>query len=285
MSGTIANFGWVLARAAFASPGSSQAATVTVVVDGVGIGTPGGWTSRADLTTLFPGYPGIDKALGVFGLDTTAYANGVHTIAWGVTASNGQSDGIGSRYFTVVNGSGLSRKRRSTALLPAPAIVNPGPDLGRRAADVASLDMNTSIVSGHSYGYRPAAQRVEADATGRRVVFGHEIERVVVDASSAGASSYEAYSVVDGQLRGLPTGASFDSSRGILYWQPGVGYTGNYDFVILTSGNKRIPVRIVLQPRRSVVRPNGRTRRFALAVESDHVLRTPSYLLQSRPSL
>jgi hypothetical protein len=284
VSGTIPNFGWVLARSAFASPGSTPAGTVTVFVDGVAIGTPGGWTSRSDLTELFPGYPGVDKALGVFGFDTTAYANGVHTIVWGVTASNGESDGIGSRYFTVVNGSGLTRKRRSTALLPAPAMVNPGPDLGRRAADVASLDMSTSIVSGHSYGYRPAAQRVEADATGRRVVFGHEIERVVVDASSAGASGYEAYSVVNGQLRGLPTGASFDSSRGILYWQPGVGYNGDYDFVILTSGNKRIPVRVVLQPRRSGGR-TGRSWNFALASGPDHVLSATSYVLQSRPSL
>jgi hypothetical protein len=286
VSGTIANFGWVLAQGpALASPGSSPAATVTVVVDGVGIGTPGGWTSRGDLTALFPAatYPGVNKALGVFGFDTTVYANGVHTIAWGVTANNGLSDGIGSRYFTVVNGSGLTRKRRSTAQRAAPTVVNPGPDLGRRAADVASLDMNTSIVSGHSYGYRPATQRVEADATGRRVVFGHEIERVVVDASSAGASRYEAYSVVDGQLRGLPIGASFDSTRGILYWQPGVGFTGNYDFVILTSGNQRIPVRIVLQPHRSRVRPNGRSWNFALA--ADHVLRATCYVLQPCPSL
>jgi hypothetical protein len=183
-----------------------------------------------------------------------------------------------------VNGTGgLTRKRRSTGLLPVPAQINPGPDLGRRAADVASLDTTTSIVSGHSYGYRPAAQRVEADPTGRRVVFGHEVERVVVDASSAGAPRYEAYSVVDGQLRGLPTGASFDSSRGILYWQPGVGYIGNYDFVILTSGNKRIPVRIVLQPQRSGVRPSGRSWSFELA--ADHVLRATCYVLRPCTSL
>ncbi len=280
-SGTIPNFGWVLARAANASPGSTPAGTVTVVVDGVAIGTPGGWTSRSDLTTSFPGYPGIDKALGVFGLDTTRYANGVHTIVWGVTASNGQSDGIGSRYFNVVNGSAALTLARGGDALSAVPSLDPGPAFGRQAADVASLDMHTSVVSGHSYGYRPAAQRVEADPTGRRIVFGHEIERVVVDASSAGASRYDAYSVVHGQLRGLPTGASFDSSRGILYWQPGVGYTGAYDFAILTSGNKRIPVRIVLQPQRSPRMP-GRSWNFAQAADPDHVQCATCYVLQSR---
>jgi hypothetical protein len=44
----------------------------------------------------------------VAGLDTTALSNGVHTIAWIVTANNGETDGIGSRYFTVANGSSLA---------------------------------------------------------------------------------------------------------------------------------------------------------------------------------
>lgn len=258
VSGTVNNFGWVLARGpALASPGASAFATVAVVIDGVGVGSPTGWTSRGDLTTLFPAatYPGVNKALGVFSFDSTLYANGVHTIAWGVTADNGESDGIGSRYFDVVNGrASLTLAHHSSDVLPAPASLNPGRDLGQRAVDVAALDTHTPIASGHSYGYRPAVQPVQPDATGRRVVFGHEIERVVVDASSAGASRYDAYSVVDGELRSLPPGASFDSRRGILYWQPGVGYIGDYDFVILTNGNMRIPVRVVLQPQRPATR-------------------------------
>ena len=109
VSGTVANFGWVLVRTPYlASPGATSFATVSVVIDGVGVGTPSGWTSRSDLTALFPQstYPGVTKALGVFSFDSTVYANGVHTLAWGVTADNAQSDGIGSRYFTIVNGSG-----------------------------------------------------------------------------------------------------------------------------------------------------------------------------------
>jgi hypothetical protein len=106
--------------------------------------------------------------------------------------------------------------------------------------------MATAVASAHGAERTPVA----ADASGRRLILSHQLERVVVDASSAGASGYEAYRVVAGRLVPLPPGASFDRSRGILYWQPGVGFTGDYDFEIVASGSARIPVRIVLQPQR-----------------------------------
>jgi len=42
---------------------------------------------------LFPnsGYSGINSALAVFSLDTTALSNGVHMIAWVVTAKDGRA--------------------------------------------------------------------------------------------------------------------------------------------------------------------------------------------------
>ena len=64
---------------------------------------PGGWNQRADLTASFPGYPGIDTALGVFGLNTLAFANGLHTIAWVVTDNGGVTAGVGSRFFSIFN--------------------------------------------------------------------------------------------------------------------------------------------------------------------------------------
>ena len=79
-----------------------------VVIDGAFISAvPSGWTSRADLTALFPAaqYPGIVNALGVAVFDSTPLANGVHTISWLVTDNLGSASGIGSRYFTVSNGS------------------------------------------------------------------------------------------------------------------------------------------------------------------------------------
>ncbi len=50
-------FGWVLSRTNRADPPGGG--TVIVQVDGVTVGSPGGWTARPDLTALFPGFPGI----------------------------------------------------------------------------------------------------------------------------------------------------------------------------------------------------------------------------------
>ncbi|HEX4595127.1 MAG TPA: hypothetical protein VH157_12670, partial [Bryobacteraceae bacterium] len=47
-------------------------------------------------------------AVGFFFIDTTTLANGVHTIAWSVSDSGGRADGIGSRYFTVLNSGNAS---------------------------------------------------------------------------------------------------------------------------------------------------------------------------------
>lgn len=110
VSGNVTNFGWVLSRGPRRAdpPGGG---TVQVVIDGVITGTvPGSWASREDLTNLFPAaqYPGIGTALGVAGFDSTTLTNGVHTLAWLVTDNQGNASGIGSRYFTVSNGSSLT---------------------------------------------------------------------------------------------------------------------------------------------------------------------------------
>ena len=53
VSGVVNNFGWVLdAGTRRADP--MGGGTVRVVIDGVPVGVPTGWTSRADLTSLFP---------------------------------------------------------------------------------------------------------------------------------------------------------------------------------------------------------------------------------------
>jgi hypothetical protein len=109
VSGVVNNFGWVLSRGTRRSdpPGGG---TVTVYIDGKPVGAPTGWTTRADLTSLFPAsaYAGIGTALGVFTFDSRAYADGVHTIGWAVTDNLGASAGIGSRFFVVANGTSVA---------------------------------------------------------------------------------------------------------------------------------------------------------------------------------
>ena len=249
VSGTLNNFGWVLARAPFfAAP--PDGGTVTVLVDGAAIGSPTGWVGRADLTALFPAseYPGVSRALGVFTFNTAAYQDGVHTISWIVFATNGQGAGVGSRYFTTVNGNSLTLSNAAPNVLSPNAAPASFVNLGREARDVARLDLASEVRATVGYSKRPRPRAVAADATGLRTVYGRSHQRVVVDASAQGKHRYEAYLVAGGTLNPLPVGASFDDQRGVLYWQPAVGYTGGYDFMVIRDGQARIPVRVVLGP-------------------------------------
>ena len=249
VTGILNNFGWVLARGSVRAdpPGGG---TVSVIVDGAVIGSPGQWTARGDLQALFPKpqYSGIDTALGVFSFNTATYQDGVHTIAWVVIANNTQGAGIGSRYFTTVNGNSLMLSDTPANVVSAATPVNPFSNLGRRARDVARVDASARVNATAGYSARPASLAVAADPTGLRTVYGRAQSRVIVDASAPGAHRYEAYLVADGTLRPLPIGASFDDTRGVLYWQPGLGFSGAYDFVVVRDGQAKVPVRVVLAP-------------------------------------
>lgn len=101
VSGTIVNFGWALAGQPrqIAIDGS----TIDVLIDDVLVGHPVYNNFRSDVAALFPNYANSGGAIGYFYIDTTRYANGVHTIAWIVRDDAGSAAGIGSRYFTIDN--------------------------------------------------------------------------------------------------------------------------------------------------------------------------------------
>ena len=107
--GAYVNFGWALA----AQPTGSgrfipfDGSTIVVYVDSLPVGTVTYNNARPDIQTLFPGYANTDGAIGFRLLDTTALANGVHTLAWVVTDNLGAAAGIGSRFFTVSNSTGV----------------------------------------------------------------------------------------------------------------------------------------------------------------------------------
>ena len=250
VSGTVNNFGWVLIRggAADAHADPPHNGAVSAVIDGLIIGSPTGWVARSDLTALFPKaqFDGVDNALGVYTFNSAAYVDGVHTIAWLVVASNGRAAGIGSRYFNTVNGNvgNLTHTDSARNVFQAPPPgVNAFKNLGRPADAITAMDRSSVIRAGV---VRPSVS-IAPDATGLRTVFSRGLDRVVVDASAPGARSYEAYQVAGGTLKPLPLGASFDEQRGMLYWQPGVAFTGSYDFVVVRDG-VRVPVRVVLTP-------------------------------------
>jgi hypothetical protein len=95
------NWGWVLTPQPNRIP--TDGSTINVYVDGINLGHPTYNIYRSDIANLFPDYANSEGAVGYFYLDTCAYENGVHTIQWTATDSGGNSDGIGSRYFSINN--------------------------------------------------------------------------------------------------------------------------------------------------------------------------------------
>jgi hypothetical protein len=263
-----ANFGWVL------SPGTRRSdppsgGTVRVVIDGVIGAAPGGWVSRGDLTSLFPvtGFSGVGSALGVLALDTTTLANGVHTISWLVTDNQRAASGVGSRYFTVSNGSGLtldpgSFRLPSTELRPEKAEATEGDNswLPPSAFAEASADRRSlgggwsggSIVGRRGFDLSAPYQTYRAGPDGVITIRSEELDRVELQLEGIEGlarrveGTLTGYLRVAGGLAPLPIGSHLDTSTGTFTWQPGVGFVGAYDFVL---GGR--DVRIVLNAKGS----------------------------------
>lgn len=241
VSGNVTNFGWVLSPA----PGRADppgGGTVQVVIDGAFVSTvPTGWTSRPDLTALFPevAYPGIMTALGVASFDSLSLGNGVHTIAWVVTDNLGNASGIGSRYFTVSNGS---------------LTLAPGLTAARTTASVALATPATAPIRGRR-GFDPETPLQTYQSQNDRVtVQAEELDRVELQLG-AHDSPYTGYLRAANGLGPLPTGSALDPVTGAFTWMPGVGFSGAYDFVFVQPGMaeaaSRRDVRIVLNPKGS----------------------------------
>jgi hypothetical protein len=100
------NFGWALTQ----NPNmiATNGSTLTVIVDGVTLGHPTYNQFRSDIAAAFPGLANSNGAVGFFYIDTTTLANGMHTISWVAYDSAGHGDGLGSRYFTVLNSGGIA---------------------------------------------------------------------------------------------------------------------------------------------------------------------------------
>lgn len=261
ISGRYHNFGWVLSPGLRRSdvPGGGQ---VRVVIDGVVGETPDGWVSREDLTALFPiaQFSGVANALAVTTIDTTALTNGVHTIAWLVTDNQGAASGIGSRYFTVSNGSpsldpaqvaGDSTRITASARRSIP----PAASVRSLEMDLDAVPVDGAPVMGRR-GYDVAAPlRTYAIQGGRATVHAEEIDRIELRLSTTSGHRYSGYLRSGAALVRLPIGSSLNASSGQFTWAPGVGFVGTYDFVFLRSSGDRTvarqEVRIVLHPKGS----------------------------------
>ena len=264
VSGTAyVNFGWVLTPTPNTVP--TGGSTIMVYIDGVPVGHPTYNQFRSDIATLFPGRNNTGGAVGFLTLDTTTLANGVHTIAWGVTDNAGNAEGIGSRYFTVLNGAASSsitvERSSSTQSAMGQALeVRQSATTGDSIGDaVAALDW-VPVSATPTYlrtGFDQTAplEIVDADARGVSRVKATEMKRFQLTLGApvtGGGDRYEGYAVANGRLRSLPIGAFLDRRTGEFFWQPGVGFHGTYTLLFVrVAGETRekIPVEVQISAR------------------------------------
>jgi hypothetical protein len=200
-------------------------------------------------------------------LDTTKLRNGVHTIAWGVTDSAGRGEGIGSRYFTVLNGSadalpagsdsyggtlalGLdatAAARRGVPAVAAEAALLAAPAQSRgEASALDTLASASDLVWGRT-GFDVAAplDQVPVDEEGVRHVQVRDLGRLELRLGQV----EQGYLVANGTLRDLPPGSRLDPQTGKFTWAPGLGYLGTYRLAFV-RGSEQIQVDVTIRPAR-----------------------------------
>jgi hypothetical protein len=206
------NAGWALTPMPNKIP--ENGSTINVYVDGVDLGNPVYDVYRSDIAALFPGYANSNGAAAYFYFDTTAYTNGVHTIAWTAADNAGNSDGIGSRYFSIQNSA--ERKAQSAEQRAQGAGI---PGLYRPGA--------VGIVKGYKKNVEP--EKRVPDENGIIHIKIKELERLEIHFFDSRPN-----------ISPLPIGSTLDMGRGIFYWQPGPGFLGTFELV-----KKKIMITIV----------------------------------------
>lgn len=221
------NWGWVLTPQPNKIPFDGSG--ITVWVDGAIVGNPTYNIYREDIANFFPGYANSQGAIGYFYLDTSAYENGIHSIQWTATDSGGNTDGIGSRYFTIQN-NGNSQSKAQTRSSQKIFTNQKFFDLSQ----IVDIPLNNleSIKVKRGLNDDIGFEAVISDESGVFMVKTEELERLVIDFSRK-STQINGYTVVGNQLRPLPIGSMVNSKEKKFYWQPGPGFVGHYRFVFI----------------------------------------------------
>lgn len=211
--GAFRNHGWVLTP--MPNMISIDGSTIDVFVDGVNIGKPVYNIYRVDVASMFPGYANSDGAHAYFDFDTTVYADGVHTIYWTATDDAGNTDGIGSRFFTIQNG---AANGVSAGVM----------GIGMEALGRIPFDGTVSL--GFKKGYREDVEpQVQLDGIGVSRVGLRVSERMEVRVPGVVSGGL----LVGDGIRNLPIGSTLDIDAGMFYWLPAAGFSGEFHLVFV----------------------------------------------------
>ncbi len=222
------NVGWALTPLPNMIPTSGT--PIGVYVDGVKKGNATYNQYRADIASLFPGYANCNGAMATFKLNTLSFANGLHTIFWIATDNAGNSDGIGSRYFSVNNSSSGSSGTVSS--------------FAREMGDISQIDKimidTAPVMVRCGYDEISTACPIEVSDEGNHVIQSRELSLVRIDlkGQNDSACEYTGYMISGSQLKPLPIGSTLDAENGVFYWQSGVGFVGEYRLVFIKKGDE-----------------------------------------------
>ncbi|MCX6546022.1 MAG: hypothetical protein NTV05_16625 [Acidobacteria bacterium] len=271
-SGTFVNFGWALTPAGDASCRINNG-DVWVTVDSLPAALVSYGDARSDIAAAFPGFLNSANASGAYYVNTTTLTNGRHQIGWLVYDSCGRGDGIGSRFFNVLNapsgdsagargpgsdptgGAPLTALSRETAVAAGRDESRPyagtlRPEAARRGAPAPAVQ--NGVVSVRRLG--GAWESVPPNTDGRYVIDVPQDGRIEVRLPPLDGRAYAGAQEVGGNRRLLPVGSSLDASAGVFYWQPAPGFLGKFDLVFgpssgaaVTSGDA-VRVSVVVGP-------------------------------------
>ena len=219
-SSIFTNWGWVLTPQPNSIP--IDGSTIRVFVDSVEIGHPTYNIYREDIATLFPGYANSSGAIGYFSLDTTAYENGVHTIFWTAEDNAGNTDGIGSRYFSIQN----SQRAGSTA--HGVSSHDPG-----AVPNVLNIPIDYSLPVRVKKGFNRNVKPIEKypDENGNISIELKELQFLEIHFFDS-TLNVEPRTL---NLYKTPIGSTLDAPKGIFYWQPGPGFIRDYQLVFIVK--------------------------------------------------
>ncbi|MCP4216194.1 MAG: hypothetical protein GY765_16220 [bacterium] len=233
------NWGWVLTPQPNTIP--INGSTIKVWVNGEPLGTISQYNLPNEvLTGIFPGYNNSNGLVGLHYLDTTKYANGAHYIAWTVSDDAGNSEGIGSRFFTIRNISSREGEAQ-TASIKAAAPENhtlPMPTF-KEMKQLENISLSTYRAE-ISKGTNDSPPTMEVN-TGAFEVQAVELERIAVTFDN-NFNLRNGYRVKGDELLPLPIGSTVKIEKNAFYWQPGPGFLGTYNLVLMGVDAEGTPV-------------------------------------------
>lgn len=145
--------GWALTPLPNKIP--ENGSTIKVYIDDTYIGNCTYNVYRSDIANYFPGYANSSGAGAYFDINPEQYSVGVHRLYWIATDNAGNSDGIGSRYFSIAHTGTGGTEPVVLSESTANAVTNISNDgmtitFSSNAAGISDLETGDFIVGGVS---------------------------------------------------------------------------------------------------------------------------------------